>query len=88
MKLLLSNLFLGSDPEDGSDEVLRNIGSLSPEYAALHPRRDDSLLCVYKFLYGVLNGRNSVGRTGRLLHIFTCLGLVTRHEIWAGNWIY
>jgi hypothetical protein len=33
-------LFFG--PEDGGDMLLRNVGSLSTDYTALHPRRENS----------------------------------------------
>jgi hypothetical protein len=41
-------LDLFSDPEDEGDMILRNVGRLSTDYTALHPRRQScsSLVCI------------------------------------------
>jgi hypothetical protein len=38
------------DPEDGGDMFLRNVGCISTDYTASHPRRWHSLL-IYLFIY-------------------------------------
>jgi hypothetical protein len=36
-QLVLAEIFF--DPEDGGDMCLRNVGCISTDYTALHPRR-------------------------------------------------